>query len=823
MDFALRHPNPMLRFSAAFAGALACLSSLVPASAPAEEELKISPKFWTFYDAYCAECHDPDTAKGDFSDDLLKISQSPEDAEYWQLLLDNLHLGEMPPEDAKKQPTIEELEPIIEWVEAELARAATAMKGSTGEVVLRRLNRTEYENTIADLFDVRGSFAEGFPADAEEDGFNNIGSALMLSAEQVDQYMRATDFILDRAIVTNERPETMEEITTLALYNERYEESWRQRQERLKTDPPTKTELARIEDSKRNGTYGHHYYPEHGEDFLLPMQYMKPGTNDWFRVREPGWYRFAFTGYAARNPDGLPLRLRVEYGSFRQGTIPEVAGLVQFATTEPVEHEFRVYLQANQRIQLQCLDAPNWLAGPKIAENHDPLIAIRSMEMEGPLNEVWPPRGHQLLLGSRDANKLTDEEAAAALTECAPRLFRRPVEHSVIAEFVDFYHAARTDLKELDAFKMTVKAMMASPHFLYHVEPGDAPDGYALANRLSYFLWRSAPDAELLELAAQGSLAQPDMLKKQVDRLLANDKSERFLEDFTGQWLGIDLVGDMQPDENLYPEYDPELERAMVQETQAFVREILHQDLSLTNLIDSDWAMLNDRMADHYGIEGVEGNVFRRISLDATDRVRGGLITQASILNITSNGTVTSPVVRGTWILENLLGSPAPPPPPDVPAIEPDIRGATTIQEQLAKHRDIAQCGACHRKIDPYGMALENFDVIGAWRENYRALDPNSNPNRPKLIEGKPVDAGDTLPKLGDFADFREFRDLLTQREDLIYDVVAHKLAVFALGRHMDFADEAHLRDIAEATRQNGGGMKTLMHQLVANELFQNP
>jgi hypothetical protein len=279
----------------------------------------------------------------------------------------------------------------------------------------------------------------------------------------------------------------------------------------------------------------------------------------------------------------------------------------------------------------------------------------------------------------------------------------------------------------------------------------------------------------------------------------------------------------MQPDKNLYPEYDEELQRAMVQETQLFIREMLVHDLSVRNLIDSDWTMLNDRLARHYGIDGVQGNEFRKVALDKSKTVRGGLLTQASILNITSNGTTTSPVVRGVWLLEHLLGTPAPPPPPDVPAIEPDIRGATTMQEQLAKHRTIAQCAACHRKIDPFGFALENFDVIGAWRTNYRALIPEKGRQRGRLSEGKPVIAADELPKLGAFNDFTEFRALLLKNEPLVFRNTAEKLATYALGRRMGFADRADIESIVKTTKANGGGLHTMLVTLVQNPIFRRP
>jgi len=470
------------------------------------------------------------------------------------------------------------------------------------------------------------------------------------------------------------------------------------------------------------------------------------------------------------------------------------------------------------------LDGMRSLRGLPILGNKSPAIAIKAIEMEGPIIEQWPPRGHQLLFGKlEDASRLDDAAVPQLLRDLAPKLFRRPVEANVLEEYIAFYQARRAEVLELDAYKLTVKAMMTSPWFLFHVEPQRQVDDFALANRLSYFLWRSMPDAELISLASKGTLSQPAELKKQTTRLLADAKFERFRKDFVGQWLSTTQVGEMQPDKGLYPEYDEDLERAMIEETQLFVREMLVNDLSLTNLIDSDWTMLNDRLARHYGIPNVQGNEFRKVKLDKSQTVRGGVLTHASMLSVTSNGTTTSPVVRGVWLLEHLLGTPAPPAPPDVPPIEPDIRGATTIQEQLSKHRDIAQCASCHKKIDPYGLALENFDVIGGWRENYRALVQVRGRGRPQLGEGKPVSAADELPKLGAFNNFSEFRALLTQNEHLVFHNFSEKIATFALGRRMTFADRDDLDAIVKSTKANGGGMKTMLTTFIQNPLFKRP
>ncbi|MEQ8790918.1 MAG: DUF1592 domain-containing protein [Pirellulaceae bacterium] len=795
----------------------------------ARGEAALDPMVQAFLRTHCQKCHGEQKQEGDFRvDTMLKVSATPADAEYWRLVLDNLNLGEMPPE-GQPRPPADKTEAVIDWIEAELHRAEQALAGHAGEVVLRRLNRREFEYTLQDLLGARGDFAEGFPEDAEASGFDNNGAALVLSAEQLTRYLQAADTVLEQAIETGPQPESQKVVYSLRRIQADIDRRTAENERRKKASrvKPTATELKREAERRKSGNYGSPYFAPHGDDALIVVRYSKPNTGDFFRVREPGFYRFRFSAYAVRN-GGAGVRLQVTTGNGSTTEVPSLIEVIQLTDSEPREFEYRVYLERGHRVQLEMLDGTNWTPGSRILESKDVAIAVGAMELEGPLFEQWPPAGHRALLGTRRVSDLGDEEMPTILTELAPRLFRRPTSPAVVQEYVDFYQSARAEpLPPEAAFRLTVQAMLASPHFIYHLEPAAGADGaidaYALANRLSYFLWRSLPDEPLQRLAASGELLRPEVLHEQVDRLLADPKSQRFLADFVGQWLNINDLGEMQPDANLYPEYDAELERAMVGETESFVREMLQQDLPLSNLIDSDWAMLNERIADHYGIEGVNGLEFRRVALDKSETVRGGLLTQASILNVTSNGTTTSPVVRGVWVLDRLLGSTAPPPPPDVPAIEPDIRGASTIQEQLAKHRSIAQCASCHQKIDPYGIALENFDVIGGWRENYRGLEPTNNPNRPKLITGPAVISQDQLPQLGEFADFRAFRDLLHERQNQVDKNVARRLATFALGREMTFADESSLQRMVAAADAQEGGLKTMIHALVVSELFRRP
>jgi hypothetical protein len=749
-----------------------------------------------FTQTYCIECHGPKKQKGDFRVDELKISETVADAENWRRMLDNLHSGDMPPKDAKdaKRPSPGDVEKMTAWIDAELKRATLALAGQRSQSVLRRLNRLEYENTIEDLFDVRGNYAAGFPEDAKFGGFDNNGAALMLSAEQVDQYLKAADFILNRVMTSWPRPVTRKVPFTLKRFS-----------------------TAQI----RPAT-GKPFFEPFGEDFILTSaDFRFPDTQRIFPVKQAGLYSLKVTAYAARN-DGKPVQLQIRHGVTIAGLGKErvLDGITMLTDAKPVEVAYRVYLQPGESFEIGTV--PKYLFRK---DEPDPALVIKGMEMEGPLISEWPPRGIKTLFGESDPDKVTDTDVPELLRNVAPKLFRRPVVVSVVDEFASFFREQRKGRPMLEAYRLTVKAMMASPLFLYHVEPAHGVDEYALANRLSYFLWRSVPDDALLALAAQKTLSQPAQLRQQFSRMLADARSERFLTDFLNQWLQLSKVGEMQPDSKLYPEYDAALELAMVQETRLFMRELLVKNLSLANLIDSDWTMLNARLARHYGIAGVTGLEFRKVQLDKTKTVRGGLLAQASILNLTSNGTTTSPVIRGVWVLEHLLGTPPSPPPPDVPAIEPDIRGATTINEQLAKHRTIAQCAACHAKIDPYGMALENFDVIGGWRTNYRALLASTGRGRARRTfgDGKPVSATDTLPRLGEFTGFAEFRTLLKKREPLVFRNVADKLASYALGRATGFTDRADLETIAKTTQASGGGFRTMLEALVLSPMFQRP
>jgi hypothetical protein len=504
-----------------------------------------------------------------------------------------------------------------------------------------------------------------------------------------------------------------------------------------------------------------------------------------------------------------------------------------------------------------------------------PCIVNDWVEVEGPLHDVWPPRSHRALFGELPltefkaaeqksvrppARKPLKQEIIGAknrpepvagvwtvasanpaadadrlLAAFLPRAFRRPVSDEVRRQYVAQVEAR---LQAGDCFETAMRwayrAALCAPDFLYHVEAG--PDAaspsslsaHGLANRLAYFLWNSRPDDALLALAAKGALREPKTLRAEVERLLKDKKAERFVEDFLGQWLKLRQLAATDPDKKLYPEFNAYLQDSMRAETVAFFRELLDRNLGAAHLVKSDFAMLNEKLATHYGIPGVSGPEIRRVALPPGSP-RGGFLTQAAILKITANGTTTSPVPRGAFVMARLLGQEPEPPPANVPAVEPDVRGATTIREQLDKHRNDAACAACHVKIDPPGFALESFDVIGGQRTRYRSLE-NGDPAPRGSIDprigisfklGPAVDASGELPDGRKFADIGEFQNLLAAQPRPLLENLARQLAVYSTGRPVAFSDRAALAALVRRVEQQGSGVRTLIHELVQSELFQ--
>jgi hypothetical protein len=544
-------------------------------------------------------------------------------------------------------------------------------------------------------------------------------------------------------------------------------------------------------------------------------------------------------------------------------------------------HAVETHLNQNDTIGFNTASlapAANYYKKKRALEFTGPGIVCDYLDVEGPIYESWPPPGHRLLFGELSIVEFKAEEhqgvrpprheahrqkmfmgknaadavqglwtvrseqpladADRLLATFLPRAFRRPVSDEVRKVYVAQVEAR---LQTGDCFKTAMRwayrAALCSPDFLYHCEdapepaasdPAKSVDDYALASRLSYFFWNSMPDGALIGKAAANELHQPDVLRTEVERMLADPRSQRFIDDFLGQWLKLRQIASTDPDKTLYPEFNVYLQDSMVAETRAYFRELLEKNLSVTHLIKSDFAMLNEKLAVHYGVPGVVGSQIRRVPLPEKSP-RGPFLTQASILKITANGTTTSPVPRGAFVMDRLLGQPPEPPPPNIAAVEPDVRGATTIREQLAKHRDHTICASCHAKLDPPGFALEMFDVIGGQRTRYRSIGAGDAPERGAIDPfislgfrlGQPVDPAGELPDGRPFGDVCEFQTCIAADPRPLLTNLADRFAVYATGQRTRFSDREQLDQIVAAALNEGAGVRSLIHHLVQSPLFR--
>jgi hypothetical protein len=428
------------------------------------------------------------------------------------------------------------------------------------------------------------------------------------------------------------------------------------------------------------------------------------------------------------------------------------------------------------------------------------------------------------------ANPMQDAERL--MKNFVARAYRRPVDNKEVTRFLALVKQ-RLDagLGFAGAMLAGYTAVLSSPEFVFVDDKPGRLDNYALATRLALFLWNSEPDAALRARAEKGELTRPDVLKAETDRMLGDPRSQRFVNAFLDYWLEIRRMEETTPSTTLYNDYylDDSLTEAALLETQCYFADMLRNNLPARTVVDSDFTYLNERLAAHYGIKGVDGVAMRRVSLPE-DSFRGGFMTQASVLKVTANGTTTSPVIRGKWITERIAGYDIPPPPAAVPAVEPDIRGAVTIRQQLDKHRADESCAVCHRKIDPPGFALESFDVMGAWRDHYRATAVNHEPVHGFGKNGwpfafylaQPVDPSGQLADGRAFNDVRDFKKLLLQDETQLARNLARQLTIYATGAPVRFSDREQIEQILQKTKASQYGVRSLVGEIIQSELFLN-
>lgn len=526
-----------------------------------------------------------------------------------------------------------------------------------------------------------------------------------------------------------------------------------------------------------------------------------------------------------------------------QSTLP--IGVFDAPPGEPEISELEAFLEKGAMVKLDCMRLPSPMvpAMPHTIQRGPdgyPGVAFHWLEVEGPIIRDWPPESYRALFDNVPFQQMGQhvvaiseqplKDADKLLSRFISRAYRRPV---TTAEHDRFYQYTVRLLQEgetfTDAMISTYSAVLSSPEFLFHCGQAGQLDHFALAERLAFFLGESMPDEGLRVLAKKGKLREVETLRTEVDRLLEKPEAKRFVEQFLNSWLKLDEINDTDPDRELYPEYagDWWLVNSMIEESRLYFTDLIASNQPARNIIDSDYTFVDERLARHYGIPGVLGTGFRRVTL-SENHPRGGILTQASVLKVTANGTVTSPVLRGVYVLERLLGDPPSPPPPSIPAVEPDIRGAATIRELLRKHRADASCASCHNKIDPPGFALESFDVMGRWRENYRSLTQGSeriegigrSGNEFVHYIGKEVDAAGLTSHGEPFNNILEFKKLLLQDEEAIARNLTEKLLVYATGAPVAFADREEVSAILEKSRASSFGVRTLIHEIVQSPLF---
>lgn len=751
-----------------------------------------------FLSEHCYECHDDDVSKGGLN--LLDLGTNlydPETMRRWVLAFDKVESGEMPPEK-KPRPGAKEMGQFLAGLEKSIFTTDLKRK----EVVLRRLNRLEYQNTLRDLFALPHlSVRDMLPEDAEAHGFDTIGDALELSTEQMLVYLEAADYLLDEAIGPKDKPETVTSTSNL------------------------KTSSGRVLGK---------LFREHDEGVVLFSSSYSPSVFRGFEIKQPGVYRFTVRARPFQSDRKMIVRIYAGDVIARRGK-RWLSGHYEIEPGEKwTEIKFEEYLQPRDSIQI--VTYRNGGHESKANETTRPGVLVGDATCIGPVIEKWPLESRRKLLGNVDPNKAIAQDADEVLKWLLPYFYRRTVKPEEVEPFQSLTRAALADGRPwLEALRIGIKGIMVSPGFLFLEEPGrEQVSDFALASRLSYFIWKTTPDRELLSLAARSKLQEKEVLAAQVERLLKDPRSQRFIDDFTGQWLDLYEIDFTEPDKHLFPEYDELLRTSMLEESKRFFSEILNNDLSVTNFINADWTILNSRLAEHYGIPGVDGLNYRKVQLPP-ESPRGGLPGQAAIHKVTANGTNTSPVLRGNWMLENIFGEPVPPPPANVPAVEPDITGATSLRDLLKKHSESKSCVGCHRKIDPPGFALERFDPIGGWRDWYRSMgegeriepvrfvDPPINKVRVRYKKGLPVDASGTTSDGYDFADFKEFKAHLANRHDMIARTLTEKLLAYSLGRGMGFSDRPDIENIVESTTESNYGLRSLIHAVVQSPAFRKP
>lgn len=754
-----------------------------------------------FFKTYCLRCHDEKAHKGDFRLDNLSRDFTTESvAQRWGELLFRINAGEMPPKK-EPQPKAAELGHAAEWISARLKEGEAARMAKRGPITHYRLSRDEYGHTVYDLlgvyFDV--NMPGAFNDDPRWHGFDRIGSLLSLSPSHVERYFKAGEIVLDRAFPA----------------------------------VPPKTQKARrdADDGKWKGQ-GHSgparwlFWPDHSMHLInvaSPGLYrirIQLSALPSFKGRVPHlalWHhgqKKAIVGRDVLAPEDQPTVLEIETflpeGAFNIRN--EAPGM--FSDGHTLSHMSFAFRSTKTT-------PPSKPTGYKLLNEEGqpiyPLLIIDWVETEGPIITEADRKKRDGVIPAKAGDMA---EARVCLKRFATRAWRRPPTDAEIDRYVKIVQGElRAGENFRAAYQAALVGILASKNF-YYLEEGTAAEKRAkindveLASRLSYFLWSSMPDEDLFAAARSGTLTKPDVLRGQLTRVLSDARIHRFTTAFPKQWLQLHRVGQFPADPDLYPDYDKWLEESMVLETTLFFDTVFKENLPIREFLVSDWTMLNPRLALHYGMPALKTTGFEKVKLRPEDH-RGGLLTQASILSLTSDGTRHRPVHRGVWVSEAIFGRTPPPPPPNVEPLAPtpSNKPKATIRMQLEAHATHNTCASCHQKIDPLGFAFENFDALGRWRSHERVQGGTG--------DDPPVNARGVLPDGRAFADSDEFRQLLGQDLDRFGEAFVEQLATYALRRVMTIDDATQIKAIAAASKRDGYKLRAIIENLVLSDLFQ--
>ena len=816
--------------------------------------------------AACAGCHGPKKQKGSFRIDTLDSDLlTGGDVSWWLEVFEVISNGEMPPEDADHPLKDEEKARIVDWLSGEIQLASQVRRSREAHTSFRRMTRYEYNYSMQDLLGLPFDFSRDLPPEtSSEDGFKNSSEMLQMTAMQLVQYRKQARRALHSATIRGKRPDPVYYGIPMRAFTERFDPEYAasvaRTLKRIREKDISLQEALQAEEKKYRGRPGGTYFRN-----LITGQGVKPRWSyhgakyAWKPVSKRPEIPPAMQDVVVIAPNqkfvvdvgnGLPdegnMRVRIR-----------AARLLEENTDDRHHPTLRLYFgnqpSNDSRLSVNVgkdvvIDAPpgdarfyHWDVplgevprnafrdSHRLGQLPNPgeflsllntssvpaSLTVDYLEIIAPALEQWPPESHTRIFPPRDEDIEEEVYAREVLTGFMERAWRRPVTEAEVSQKLLLYDRLRPGCIDFQEAMVEVMAsVLSSPKYLYLGRiAGEGEDGrritdLELASRLSFFLWSSLPDEELLTAAATGSLSKGAVLEQQTRRMLTDPKVQRFAQHYTRQWLGMEELDFLKFDTKVHGRIDPLLVESMKREPVAFFSEVLGQNRSIFEFLDSDYALLNDRLARHYGLPEVLGHQLRKVALSPDDR-RGGLLAQAGLLAMNSNGKDSNPLKRGIWILENLLNDPPPPPPPTVPEIDladPDIL-KLTLKQRMEDHRDDPACASCHSKIDPWGIAFENFDALGRWRDTVR---------------GAPVDASSMLFNKEELHGIKGVKDyLLNNRQKQFSRAMTHKLASYALGRPITFSDRSEVDRISTELREEGGGLRDLILLIVKSDLFQ--